>query len=299
MRRINPRPGGTANGHCSDSLELLYERCAGRIDAAANRSRNFRKIAMARRRRIYEGKAKVLFEGPEPGTLVQYFKDDATAFNNSKHGVITGKGVLNNRISEFLMMKLSEIGIPTHFMRRLNMREQLIREVEIIPIEVMVRNIAAGSLCERFGLKEGQPLARSIVEFYYKSDELGNPMIAEEHATAFGWATPQELDEIMHMSLRINDFLTGLFVSVGIKLVDFKLEFGRLWTDDELRIVLADEISPDNCRLWDSKTNEKMDIDRFRDDMDNVEEAYQEVARRLGILPESGPGDVTGTSAVQ
>ena len=254
---------------------------------------------MARRRRIYEGKAKVLFEGPEPGTLVQYFKDDATAFNNSKHGVITGKGVLNNRISEFLMMKLSEIGIPTHFMRRLNMREQLIREVEIIPIEVMVRNIAAGSLCERFGLKEGQPLARSIVEFYYKSDELGNPMIAEEHATAFGWATPQELDEIMHMSLRINDFLTGLFVSVGIKLVDFKLEFGRLWTDDELRIVLADEISPDNCRLWDSKTNEKMDIDRFRDDMDNVEEAYQEVARRLGILPESGPGDVTGTSAVQ
>jgi len=254
---------------------------------------------MARRRRIYEGKAKVLFEGPEPGTLVQYFKDDATAFNNSKHGVITGKGVLNNRISEFLMMKLSEIGIPTHFMRRLNMREQLIREVEIIPIEVMVRNIAAGSLCERFGLTEGQPLARSIVEFYYKSDELGNPMIAEEHATAFGWATPQELDEIMHMSLRINDFLTGLFVSVGIKLVDFKLEFGRLWTDDELRIVLADEISPDNCRLWDSKTNEKMDIDRFRDDMDNVEEAYQEVARRLGILPESGPGDVTGTSAVQ
>ena len=254
---------------------------------------------MARRRRIYEGKAKVLFEGPEPGTLVQYFKDDATAFNNSKHGVITGKGVLNNRISEFLMMKLSEIGIPTHFMRRLNMREQLIREVEIIPIEAMVRNIAAGSLCERFGLKEGQPLARSIVEFYYKSDELGNPMIAEEHATAFGWATPQELDEIMHMSLRINDFLTGLFVSVGIKLVDFKLEFGRLWTDDELRIVLADEISPDNCRLWDSKTNEKMDIDRFRDDMDNVEEAYQEVARRLGILPESGPGDVTGTSAVQ
>jgi len=254
---------------------------------------------MARRRRIYEGKAKVLFEGPEPGTLVQYFKDDATAFNNSKHGVITGKGVLNNRISEFLMMKLSEIGIPTHFMRRLNMREQLIRQVEIIPIEVMVRNVAAGSLCERFALTEGQPLPRSIVEFYYKSDELGGPMVAEEHVTAFGWSSPQELDEIMHMALRINDFLTGLFISVGIRLVDFRLEFGRLWNEDEMRIVVADEISPDNCRLWDSKTNEKMDKDRFRADMDRVEEGYQEVARRLGILPESGPGDVSGPVAIQ
>ncbi len=254
---------------------------------------------MARRRRIYEGKAKVLFEGPEPGTLVQYFKDDATAFNNSKHGIITGKGVLNNRISEFLMMKLAEIGIPTHFVRRLNMREQLIREVEIIPIEVMVRNVAAGSLCERLALTEGQPLPRSIVEFYYKSDELGNPLIAEEHATAFGWASPQELDEIMHMSLRINDFMTGLFISAGIRLVDFKLEFGRLWDNDEMRIVVADEISPDNCRLWDSKTNEKMDKDRFRGDMDKIEEGYQEVARRLGVLPESGPSDVTGATAIQ
>lgn len=254
---------------------------------------------MARRRRIYQGKAKDLFEGPEPGTLVQYFKDDVSAFNNSKCGVITGKGVLNNRISEFLMTKLSEIGIPTHFMRRLNMREQLIREVEIIPIMVMVRNIAAGSLCDRFALTEGDPLPRSIVEFYYKSEELNNPLIAEEHATAFGWASPQELDEMMHMSLRINDFLTGLFISVGIKLVDFKLEFGRLWNDEEMRIVVADEISPDNCRLWDSKTNEKMDIDRFRGDMDKIEEAYQEVARRLGILPESGPSDVSGFSAIQ
>jgi phosphoribosylaminoimidazole-succinocarboxamide synthase len=254
---------------------------------------------MARRRRIYEGKAKVLFEGPEPGTLVQYFKDDATAFNNSKRGVITGKGVLNNRISEFLMMKLSEIGIPTHFMRRLNMREQLIREVEIIPIAVMVRNVAAGSLCERFGLTEGDVLPRSIVEFYHKSDALGDPLVAEEHVTAFGWASPQELDEIMHMALRINDFMTGLFISVGIRLVDFKLEFGRLWNNDEMRIVVADEISPDNCRLWDSKTNEKMDKDRFRADMDNIEEGYQEVARRLGILPESGPSDFSGPIAIQ
>lgn len=254
---------------------------------------------MARRRRIYEGKAKILYEGPEPGTLVQYFKDDATAFNNQKQGTITGKGVLNNRISEYLMQKLIEIGIPTHFVRRLNMREQLIREVEIIPIEVVVRNVVAGSLATRFGLKEGAALPRSIVEYYYKSDELNDPLIAEEHATAFGWATPQELDEMMHMSLRINDFLTGLLMGVGIKLVDFKLEYGRLWEDENMRLVLADEISPDNCRLWDAQTNEKMDKDRFRRDLGNVAEAYQEVARRLGIFPEGGPGDVKGPELVQ
>ena len=254
---------------------------------------------MARRRRIYEGKAKVLFEGPEPGTLVQYFKDDATAFNNQKRGTITGKGVLNNRISEFLMIKLGEIGVPTHFVRRLNMREQLIREVEIIPLEIVVRNVAAGSLCARLGLTEGAALPRSIVEYYYKSDELGDPLVAEEHVTAFGWATPQELDEILHLALRINDFLTGLFMSIGIRLVDFKLEFGRLWQNDEMRIVLADEISPDNCRLWDIKTNEKMDKDRFRRDLGKVEEAYQEVARRLGILPDGGPGDLKGPAVMQ
>ena len=254
---------------------------------------------MARRKRIYEGKAKVLFEGPEPGTLVQYFKDDATAENNKKQGTITGKGVLNNRISEFLMVKLSEIGIPTHFVRRLNMREQLVREVEIVPIEVVIRNIAAGSIAKRLALTEGDPLPRTIVEYYYKSDELDDPMITEEHITAFGWATPQELDEIMHMSLRVNDFLTGLFISIGIKLVDFKLEYGRLWDNEEMRIVLADEISPDNCRLWDAKTNEKMDKDRFRRDLGSVEEAYQEVARRLGILPESGPGDLKGPGIMQ
>ena len=254
---------------------------------------------MARRKRIYEGKAKVLYEGPEPGTLVQYFKDDASADNNKKQGTITGKGVLNNRISEFLMVKLSEIGIPTHFVRRLNMREQLIREVEIIPIEVVIRNIAAGSIAKRFALSEGTQLPRSIVEYYYKSDELDDPMVAEEHITAFGWATPQELDEIMHMSLRVNDFLSGLFISIGIKLVDFKLEYGRLWNNDEMHIVLADEISPDNCRLWDAKTNEKMDKDRFRRDLGAVEEAYQEVARRLGILPESGPTDLKGPAVMQ
>jgi phosphoribosylaminoimidazole-succinocarboxamide synthase len=254
---------------------------------------------MTRRKQIYEGKAKVLFEGPEPGTLVQYFKDDATAFNAQKRGTITGKGVLNNRISEFLMLEIAEIGIPTHFVRRLNMREQLIRQVEIIPVEVVVRNIVAGSLAKRLGIAEGTKLARSIVEYYYKNDALGDPMVSEEHITAFGWATTQDLDEIMQMSLRINDFLVGLFRGIGIKLVDFKLEFGRLYVNDEVRIVLADEISPDNCRLWDTKTNEKLDKDRFRQDLGRVEEAYQEVARRLGILPEGGPSDVRGPQTVQ
>ncbi len=254
---------------------------------------------MAKRRQIYEGKAKVIFEGPEPGTVVQYFKDDATAFNAKKKGTITGKGVLNNRISEYLMVRLSEVGIPTHFVRRLNMREQLVREVEIIPVEVVVRNIVAGSLAKRFDMPEGTPLPRSIVEYYYKSDELDDPMISEEHITAFGWASPADLDEIMAMSLRINDFLTGLFLGIGIRLVDFKLEFGRLWEDDQMRIILADEISPDNCRLWDMKTNEKMDKDRFRRDLGNIEQAYQEVARRLGILPESGPTDLHAPDTMQ
>jgi phosphoribosylaminoimidazole-succinocarboxamide synthase len=254
---------------------------------------------MSRRRRIYEGKAKVLFEGPEPGTLVQYFKDDATAFNNQKKGVITGKGVLNNRISEYLMTRLSEAGIPTHFLRRLNMREQLVREVEIIPLEVVVRNVAAGSLATRFGLTEGTPLPRSIVEFYYKNDALADPLVSEEHITSFGWATTQEIDEILNLALRINDFLSGLFLGVGLRLVDFKIEFGRLWEGDDMRIVLADEISPDSCRLWDLKTNEKLDKDRFRRDLGNVEEAYQEVARRLGILPEGGPGDLKGPKTMQ
>lgn len=247
---------------------------------------------MPRRKLVYEGKAKVLFGGPEPGTLVQHFKDDATAFNNQKRGTITGKGVINNRISEYLMMRLGEIGIETHLVRRLNMREQLVREVEIIPIEVIVRNVAAGSICKRLGLTEGQPLPRSIVEYSYKSDELGDPLVSEEHITAFGWASPQELDEIISLALRVNDFLAGLFFGIGIRLVDFKLEFGRHWSGEEMRILLADELSPDNCRLWDLKTNEKLDKDRFRRDLGKVAEAYQEVARRLGILPESSPREL-------
>jgi len=254
---------------------------------------------MSRRRKLYEGKAKVLYEGPEPGTIIQYFKDDATAFNNQKQGLITGKGVLNNRISEFLMTRLGEIGIPTHFLRRLNMREQLVREVEIIPIEVVVRNVAAGSIAKRFGLEEGTALPRSIIEYYYKSDELGDPMITEEHITAFGWANTQDLDDMVALSLRVNDFLVGLFLGVGMRLVDFKLEFGRYYTEEDMQIVLADEISPDNCRLWDIETNEKLDKDRFRRDLGGVKEAYQEVARRLGVLPEAGPMDLKGPQAMQ
>src|SRR5262245_55922269 len=171
---------------------------------------------MSRRKKVYEGKAKILYEGPEPGTLVAHFKDDATAFNNQKRGTLEGKGVLNNRISELIMQRLNEIGVQTHFIRRLNMREQLIREVEIIPIEVVCRNVAAGSIAQRLKLEEGAPLPRSIIEFYYKADELGDPMVAEEHITAFNWATTQEIDDIMAMTLRVNDFLSGLFAAVGI-----------------------------------------------------------------------------------
>jgi len=254
---------------------------------------------MSRRRRIYEGKAKVLFEGPEPGTLVQYFKDDASAFNNQKRGTITGKGVLNNRISEYLMQRLNEAGVPTHFLRRLNMREQLVREVEIIPLEVVVRNVAAGSLAKRFGLAEGTQLPRSIVEFYYKSDELGDPMVSEEHITAFGWANPQDIDDIMSLAIRVNDFLCGVFLGVGIRLVDFKMETGRLWENDVMRIVVADEISPDSCRLWDIKSNEKLDKDRFRRDMGGLLEAYTEVAKRLGIMNEGERPQGTGPVLVK
>ncbi len=237
-----------------------------------------------RRTRVYEGKAKILYEGPEPGTLVVHYKDDATAFNAQKKAVIEGKGAINNRISELIFSRLNDMGIPTHFIRRLNMREQLIREVEIIPLEVVVRNVAAGSLATRLGMEEGDALPRSIIEFYYKNDKLQDPMVSEEHITAFNWASPQEIDDIMQMAIRINDFLTGLFLGIGIRLVDFKVEFGRLYENEMVRTVLADEISPDSCRLWDLSTNEKLDKDRFRRDLGGLIEAYQEVARRLGIL---------------
>ena len=240
---------------------------------------------MARRKKIYEGKAKILYEGPEPGTFVQYFKDDATAFNAQKRATIEGKGVLNNRLSEFFMAGLTNVGIPNHFIRRINMREQLIRQVEIIPLEVIVRNYAAGSLSKRLGMEEGTALPRPIVEYSYKNDALGDPMVSEEYILAFGWANQQDMDDIISLALRVNDFLSGVFYGVGIKLVDFKIEIGRIWDGDFMRLIVADEISPDSCRLWDIKTGQKLDKDVFRRDLGNLTDAYTEVARRLGVLP--------------
>jgi len=240
---------------------------------------------MARRKKVYEGKAKILYEGPEPGTLVQYFKDDATAFNAEKRAVIDGKGVLNNRLSEYFMTGLNNIGVPTHFIRRLNMREQLIRAAEIIPLEVVVRNVAAGSICTRLGIEEGTPLPRPIVEFYYKDDALGDPLVSEEHIIAFGWAVQQDLDDMISLALRVNDFLSGLMLGVGIKLVDFKIEIGRIWDGDFMRLIIADEISPDSCRLWDIETGQKLDKDVFRRDLGDLADAYTEVAKRLGVMP--------------
>jgi len=258
---------------------------ADKTDSLINLNRKLSPMK-SRRKRLYEGKAKILYEGPEPDTLIVHFKDDATAFNAEKKAVIDGKGVLNNRISELIFSRLNDLGLPTHFIKRLNMREQLIHKVEIIPLEVIVRNVAAGSICKMLGLTEGEALPRSIIEFCYKNDKLGDPLISEDHITAFGWATPEEVDDIITMTTRINDFLSGLFSAVGIRLVDFKIEFGRQYDGDMVRVILADEISPDSCRLWDMETNQKFDKDIFRQDLGDLVEGYSEVARRLGILRE-------------
>ena len=239
-----------------------------------------------RRKKIYEGKAKILYEGPERNTLVKYFKDDATAFNNKKKAVIEGKGVLNNRISEFILNQLNEIGIETHLIKRLNMREQLIKSCEIVPVEFVVRNIAAGTLANRLGMTEGTILRRPIIEYYYKNDDLNDPLVTEEHIEINNWASNMEIAHATETAFRINDFLIGLFRGVGIKLVDFKLEFGRIWKNEDCKIILADEISPDTCRLWDLKDEKKLDKDRFRRDLGGLVEAYTEVAKRLGIMPE-------------
>lgn len=244
---------------------------------------------MSRRRMIYDGKAKTIYEGPDSETVIQYFKDDATAFNAEKHAILPGKGVLNNRISAYIMTRLEEMGVPTHFIRSINMREQLVRQVEIIPLEVVVRNIAAGSMSKRLGIKEGTVLPRPIIEFYLKNDELGDPMVSEDQISAFGWADPYELEEMVILASRVNDYLSGLFNGINLRLVDFKLEFGRIFGDmGELYIILADEISPDNCRLWDMTTGEKMDKDRFRQDLGGLVEAYQQVAERFGLIPKGG-----------
>ena len=240
---------------------------------------------MARRTKIYEGKAKTLFEGPEPGTIVQYFKDDATAYNAQKRDTIEGKGVLNNRLSEHFMLGLTALGIPNHFIKRLNMREQLCHKVEIIPLEVIVRNVAAGSISKMLGIEEGTVLTRPIVEFCYKDDKLGDPLVAEEHILAFNWASQQDLDDMIAIALRVNDYMSGLMYGVGIKLIDFKIEIGRQYDGEFQRLIVADEISPDSCRLWDAKTDQKLDKDVFRRDLGDLADAYTEVAKRLGLMP--------------
>ena len=237
---------------------------------------------MKKGKKLYEGKAKIVYAGPDKGTAIQHFKDHATAFNNLKKSTIEGKGVLNNRISEHILKNLEQIGIKTHLIKRINMREQLIRLVEIIPIEFIIRNIATGSLTKRLGIKDGTVLEKPLLEFCYKNDELGDPVIAREHIYAFNWASVIQLDYITEQCHRINDFMQGMFRGIGIKLIDFKLEFGTV----NGKIILADEISPDTCRLWDIKSDEKLDKDRFRKDLGNLIPAYEEVARRLNILHE-------------
>jgi len=241
---------------------------------------------MKKGKKLYEGKAKIIYSTNDKNLVIQYFKDDATAFNNQKKSTIEGKGVLNNRISEHILSNLSQIGIKNHLVKRLNMREQVIKLVEIIPIEFIVRNVATGSITKRLGIEDGTILKEPLIEYCLKDDKLGDPLIAEEHILAFDWATKKEIDKVKKMILRINDFMIGMFRGVGIKLIDFKLEFGRLKVNGKDEVILADEISPDTCRLWDSITDKKLDKDRFRKNLGDLIPAYTEVAKRLGILHE-------------
>lgn len=232
---------------------------------------------MAKGALLYEGKAKKVFEADAPDRVIQYFKDDATAFNAQKRGTIVGKGVVNNRVSERLFRLLEAGGVPTHFLDRLSDREMLAKRVTIIPIEVVVRNRVAGSLAKRLGLEDGRPIDPPLVEFYYKNDALGDPLITDEHVRLLNLAEPAVVAEIKHLALKVNALLAPFFRERGMILVDFKLEFGR----HNGTIVLADEISPDTCRFWDQQTGESMDKDRFRKDLGRIEEAYQEVLRRV------------------
>ena len=241
---------------------------------------------MKKGKKLYEGKAKIIYSCSEKNHVIQHFKDDATAFNNQKKSVIDGKGILNNRISEHILTCLAQAGIKNHLVKRINMREQLIKQVNIIPIEFIVRNIATGSLTKRLGIVDGTVLNEPLIEYCLKNDELGDPLISKEHIYAFDWATKKEIEKIDKQLHRINDFLVGMFRGIGIKLVDFKVEFGRLKNTNKNEIILADEISPDTCRLWDTNTEKKLDKDRFRKNLGNLIEAYQDVARRLGILHE-------------
>ncbi len=227
---------------------------------------------------LYEGKAKKVFATDDPDCCIVSYKDDATAFNGLKKGTISGKGAINNRVTNYLMKLLEKNGIPTHFVKELNDRETVVKKVKIVPLEVIVRNIAAGSLSKRLGVPEGTKLASTVLEYCYKDDALGDPMVNEYHILAMGWATKEEIDLIASYALKINEVLSDYLKDVNIELIDFKLEFGK--TSDG-KIVLADEISPDTCRFWDSVTKEKLDKDRFRRDLGGVENAYHEVLKRL------------------
>ncbi len=234
---------------------------------------------MEKRNQLYEGKAKKVFATDDPALVIVSYKDDATALDGLKKGTIAGKGVVNNKMSDFLFALLEKNGIPTHFVEELNDREALVRKVSIVPLEVIIRNISAGSFAKRYGVEEGIVFAEPTIEFSYKNDELHDPLINSYHALALGLATKDEIETIKSMAFRVNDILREYFLRLNVKLVDFKLEFGRRLPDG--RIVLADEISPDTCRFWDAVTGEKLDKDRFRRDMGGVEGAYQEMMKRV------------------
>ena len=241
---------------------------------------------MKKGKKLYEGKAKIIYATSDKNLVIQHFKDDATAYNNQKKDILDGKGILNNRISEHILIQLNQVGIKNHLVKRINMREQLVHLVDIIPIEFIVRNIATGSLTKRLRIEDGTVLDFPLIEYCLKNDDLGDPLVSKEHIIAFKWMEEDEIELVNNELKRINDFLQGMFRGVGIKLVDFKVEFGRTEKSNNKNIILADEISPDTCRLWDAKTDKKMDKDRFRKDLGNLIEAYQDVARRLGILHE-------------
>lgn len=236
-------------------------------------------MKVEKKEQLYEGKAKKVFATSDPDVVLVSYKDDATAFNGLKKGTIVGKGVVNNRMSNFMFQNLEKAGIKTHFIEEISDRETLVKKVQIVPLEVIVRNVAAGSLSKRLGIPEGTPLQHTVLEFSYKNDELGDPMINDYHAYAMGLCTPEELKTITDMAFKVNDYMVEYFKGRNIDLIDFKLEFGRYKGE----ILLADEISPDTCRFWDSTTKEKLDKDRFRRDMGGVEEAYAEMMRRLGL----------------
>lgn len=233
---------------------------------------------MEKREMLYEGKAKRVYATEDPELLIVSYKDDATAFNGLKKGTIAGKGVINNEMSNRLMQRLEKAGVPTHFVEELSERETLVKRVQIVPLEVIIRNIAAGSFSKRYGVEEGVVFSQPTIEFSYKNDELGDPLLNTSHALALGLATQEEIDTIRRLAFQTNDLLRAFWSSCGVTLVDFKLEFGRL---SDGTVILADEISPDTCRLWDAATGEKLDKDRFRRDLGGVEGAYAEVMRRL------------------